>query len=252
MNNKTIEEQLFEPVPTEIMPEEAYECFKTLPATCESLSRMTNQSVYVIDYSKRAFFFVSSHPLFLCGYTPQEVKEMGYAFYKKVISPEDLQMLSEINEFGWALFDKVPPSEIPNVCFSYDFYLHHKNGSKILVNQKLVPTFVAENNTMWMALCTVSLSPRKSSGNVVFTLNNRSQYYSYDFDQKKIIEHKPPQLTKREEEVLALLMRGLTAKETAYTLCITADTVQNHRKSIIRAFGADSGTNAASLFFSRF
>ena len=252
MNNTTIEERLFKPVPSEIMPEEAYERFKTLPATCESLSRMTNQSVYVIDYSKRNFFFVSSHPLFLCGYTAQEVKEMGYAFYKKVISPEDLQMLEEINRFGWGLFHTVPPSEIPNACFSYDFYLHHKNGKKTLVNQKLTPTFITENNAPWLTLCTVSRSSRKSSGNVVYTLGNRSKYYSYDFDKKKIIKHEPPQLTAREEEVLTLLMQGLTAKETAAYLSITENTVQNHRKGITCQFKADSGTHAASIFSALF
>ncbi len=250
--DQTIKEQFFEPIYREIVPEEEYKQFKALPATCESLSRICNQSVYIIDYSKQNFFCVSSHPLFLCGYTPEEVKEMGYLFYEKVLSPEDLHMVLEINKFGWSLFEKIPPTEVPNVCFSYDFYLHHKNGTRTLINHKLVPTFLTKNNAMWLAVCTVSFSSRKSSGNVIFTLNNRLEYYTYDFITKQIVTHTIEQLSKREKEVLTLLMRGFNLVEIAQELHISTHTVRTHRQHIEQKFDVRNTTSAALMFHSSF
>ena len=43
----------------------------------EAFSRLTYKSVYIIDYYKRNFLYVSQNPLFLCGLSPEEVKEFA-------------------------------------------------------------------------------------------------------------------------------------------------------------------------------
>ena len=52
----------------------------TLVQTVEASARVTYQSVYLIDYYKHEFLYVSDNPLFLCGHTAKEVKELGYSF----------------------------------------------------------------------------------------------------------------------------------------------------------------------------
>ena len=250
--SQDIPKQLFEPIRKEFVSEEQYQRFETLPTVCDKLARLTNESIYIIDYSKQNFFFVSSHPLFLCGYTAQEVKEMGYAFYEKVLSPEDLQMILEINKFGWELFDHTPPAERTNACFSYDFYLHHRDGTKTLINHKLSPTFLTDHNNMWLAICTISLSSKKTSGNVVFTQNNTWEYYTYNFDTKQIEKYRSGKLTKREKEVVALMMRGFNTDEIAKTLLISTNTVRSHRVAIEQKFDVNNAANAIALFNSMF
>ena len=49
--------------------------------SAEAFSRSTYQSVYVIDYFNQNFLYVSPNPMFLCGLTPEEIKELGYRFY---------------------------------------------------------------------------------------------------------------------------------------------------------------------------
>ncbi|HEY5826336.1 MAG TPA: hypothetical protein VIT44_18330 [Cyclobacteriaceae bacterium] len=49
----------------------------------KSFARLTHESIYVINYEKMAFEYVSESPLFLLGYTPEEVLNMGYEFYFK-------------------------------------------------------------------------------------------------------------------------------------------------------------------------
>src|SRR5690606_33987841 len=56
----------------------------------KAFARITYKSIYIIDYQKKTFEYVADNPLFLCGYSPGEVQELGYAFYFKHVKPEDL------------------------------------------------------------------------------------------------------------------------------------------------------------------
>jgi DNA-binding CsgD family transcriptional regulator len=252
MATKPIRQQFFEPIVHQTVADYKYQKLEIIPEVCDKLSRINNQSIYIIDYAKQGFWYVSPHQLFLCGYSPDEVKRLGYLFYERVLSSEDLQMLLEINRMGWELFYKAKPSERMNFCISYDFYLHHKNGSKVLINHKLSPTFLTENGNIWLATCVVSYSPQKESGNVIFTQNNKSEYYTYDFENKEIIPHFPEKLTSREEEVFVLMIRGYNTTEIAEELCLSENTIRNHRSSIEKKMGVNTLSNAVSMFYSMF
>ena len=77
----------------------------------KAFSRTTYKSIYVIDYQKRGFEYVSDNPLFLCGHTAEEIKEMGYAFYFKYVIKSDLDLLIKINTAGFEFYDKIPMEE---------------------------------------------------------------------------------------------------------------------------------------------
>lgn len=79
----------------------------TLLQTVEAFTRVHNQSVYLIDYYKQEFLYVSDNPLFLCGHTAKEVKEMGYGFYLKHIPEDDLKILIELSNCGLKFFEKL-------------------------------------------------------------------------------------------------------------------------------------------------
>ena len=66
---------------------------------------MAYSCVYVIDYEKQAFEYVSDNPLFLCGHSAKEVKEKGYAFYYKYVAKEDLDLLARIISIGFDYFE---------------------------------------------------------------------------------------------------------------------------------------------------
>ncbi|MDR0941203.1 MAG: helix-turn-helix transcriptional regulator [Bacteroidales bacterium] len=254
MANKqvSIKQQFFAPIKHEIIPKAEYKRLAFLPDLFEKVSRVTNQSLYIIDYSKENFYFVSSHPLFLCGYTPEEVTKMGYSFYEQVLSPEDLQMLLEVNKLGWESFYKVKPTKRVYGCFSYDFYLHHKNGSKTLITHKISPIFLSKTRNIWLALCTVTLSSQKSSGNVIFTLNNMSDYYTYDFGAKQTIKYEPKLLNERERVIFALMMRGFSDTDIAKELNISYHTVRTYHKHIVQKLDVSNSTCAVVKFHTQF
>ena len=76
----------------------------TLAQTVEAFARVTYQSVYLIDYYRQEFLYVSDNPLFLCGHTAKAVKELGYSFYLEHVPEDEQKMLVELNLNSAALF----------------------------------------------------------------------------------------------------------------------------------------------------
>ncbi len=98
----------------------------------KALSRTTYNSIYVIDYQKKGFDYVSDNPLFLCGHTGDEVTEMGYLFYFKYVIKKDLDLLLKVNEVGFEFYEKIPIEDRKFHTISYDFHLKNQEGKNDL------------------------------------------------------------------------------------------------------------------------
>jgi len=198
----------------------------------EAFARTTNKSVYVIDYEKKGFEFVSDNPLFLSGYSSQEVKEMGYDFYFKQVPEEDLELLLKINTVGFDFYEKLAIEERKKYSISYDFRLKTEKGKPILINQKLTPIFLTETGKVWKAICIVSLSSEQRSGNITIHKSGSREAFKYDMDGdfwKSVLKQ---ELSDREKEILQYAIRGYSINDIAEKIYISPDTVKFHRKKL--------------------
>lgn len=199
--------------------------------TLRAVSRLTYMSMYVIDYQLKEFEYVSDNPLFLCGHTPEEVIELGYAFYFKHVSPQDLEMLIKVNEIGFNFFDRTPIADRKNYSISYDVSLMH-GKEKILVNHKLTPIFTTSEGKIWKALCLVSLSANASSGNIILSKAGAESYWELDLRTAEWHRTEKEKLTERELQILRLHAQGLPISCIANLLCVSTDTVKFHRRKL--------------------
>lgn len=210
----------------------------------KAFSRMTYQSLYVIDYQKKSFEYVSDNPLFLCGRSSEEVRELGYEFYFQYVKPEDLELLIKINEAGFEFYEKLPVEGRKQYSISYDFHIINENKNSVLIHHKLTPVFLTEEGKIWKAMCIVSLSGRSSSGNIVISKEGSDDIWKYDLSINKWIQGEKIKLSKRESEVLSLYARGLTISEIAEKIFISPDTVKFHRKKLFEKIGVSNITEA--------
>ena len=214
--------------------------------TIQAFSRVTYDSIYVIDYEKQGFEYVSDNPLFLSGYTSSEVQEMGYEFYAKTVPEEDLNLLLKINTIGFDFLDAIPIAHRKAYTIAYDFHLLSSDGKPVLINQKLTPLFLTEEGKIWKAICIVSLSKYQQAGNITIYKNDGSETFNYDLardiwdKQDKII------LSNREKEILQYAIRGYSVNEMAEKLYISPNTIKFHRKKLFDKLEVNNISEAIS------
>jgi DNA-binding CsgD family transcriptional regulator len=197
-----------------------------------AFTRTTNNSIYVIDYEKKGFEYVSDNPLFLCGHSAQAVREMGYEFYYKHVPAEDLELLLRINSAGFDFFEQIPILDRKEYTISYDFLLNTSEGKPFLINQKLTPLFLTEKGKIWKALCIVSLSANQASGNIIIHRHGSNEKYKYDLEGNFWSTMDKIELSRREKEILQYSIRGYSINEIAEKAYISPDTVKFHRRKL--------------------
>ena len=57
--------------------DEDYQRAQPYVEAARAFAQTTYQTIYIIDYHRRGFLYVSDNPLFLCGHTADEVLRMG-------------------------------------------------------------------------------------------------------------------------------------------------------------------------------
>lgn len=215
-------------------------------ATAKAFARLTYDSIYIIDYATMQFDYVSDNPLFLCGFTPGEVQQMGYEFYFRNVPEADMRLLDLINECGFDFFNKLPATERDSYYISYDFHLRNEQGKIVLINHKLTPLFLTEDGKMWKAICIVSLSTQQKAGNVCIYKQNGGLFWKLDENVRVWIKAEKPKLTDREVEVLRLYAQGFTINQIAQKLCVVPDTVKYYRRKIFESLHVKSIVEALS------
>ena len=226
-----------------ITQHELIQTFDYLEAV-KAFSRITYKSIYIIDYQTKAFEYVSDNPLFLCDHTPDEVRELGYAFYFKHVKDDDLKLLLRINEIGFNFYQSIVVEERKKYTISYDFHLVKGNKKSILINHKLTPLFLTDEGKIWKAMCIVSLSQNNSSGNIQIFKEGSDEIWRFDLSENEWIKNIKVKLTEREIEILLLHAQGLTISEIADKIYLTPDTIKFHRRKLFEKFAVQNITEA--------
>lgn len=214
-----------------VSEEDALQLHNYLEAV-KAFARLTYESIYIIDYQGMTFDYVSPNPIFLAGFTAAEVEKLGYEFYFRCVPPQDLELLTLINDLGFDFLEKVPVQERKQYSISYDFHLGNGKAKNVLINHKLTPLFLTEEGKMWKAMCAVSLSHNQTAGNVEIHKEGSLAKWRLDISKKIWVSQSKHQLNERELQVLQLYAQGLTIHQIADRLHIAVDTVKYHRRKI--------------------
>lgn len=202
--------------------------------TAEAFSQVASQSIYIIDYYKRGFLYVSDNPLFLCGHPAAQVLNMGYLFYLNNVPEKDLELLLEINEAGFKFYNAVPSPHRLEYIIEYDFHLIQPNKQLLLINHKLTPLVLDKQFNLWLALCIVSHSSNTTVGNINVRKKGDSKIFEYDLELKEWRLKSKLSLTNTQKEILRLSIQGYTMEEIGKKIHLSLSTIKFHKKNIFK------------------
>ena len=216
-----------------VISENDYKQTELVIRSMKAIARMTYKSIYVIDYYRKNFLYVSDNPIFLCGYSPDEVKDMGYKFYQNQVPPKELSMLLEINKAGFELYNATPVEERMHLFISYDFHIAD-GGHLKLINHKLTPIVLTDKGNIWLAVCIVSLSSNKEAGNIEARIDGKPDYWTYSIKDHHWEKRLDVKLNKREKEILHLSAQGLSENAIGAKTNTSLSTIKFHKKNLFK------------------
>lgn len=225
--------------------DEDYQQTNILVNAAKAFARSTHKCVYIIDFFRHNFLYVSENITHWCGQSSEKIKDHSYSFYLDYIPEQELQMLFEINEKGIEFFHEISIEERLDYTLSYDFNLI--NGRKQrLVNHHLTPMMLTKDGHIWLALCTFSMSAKTIPSDATIKKPESDSYYEYSFDKHNWLKREERTLSETERDILVLSAQGHTMNDISDILCRSIDTIKANKKSLFSKMGVRSIAEAVS------
>lgn len=205
-----------------------------------TLSQSYNINLYIIDYYKHDFLYISPTPLILNGLNFEDIKNLGYDYYQKFIPESDLNTLKEVNQIICDFLTKQPKEDRSKYTFSYNFHLVNERKSQILVHQKFTPLALSANGNIWLGLYILSLSSRSSLKEVLAIEKDTQQEYEYLWSVRRWKQRERITLSTCDRDILRLSALGYSNKEIGERICMDVNTVKAHKKSLFAMMKVNS------------
>lgn len=100
---------------------------------------------------------------------------------------------------------------------------------------------------VWLALCTVSLSPHKDAGHIEFFQFHTGEKREYSLEAHRWKSRETITLKPEEKQILTLSAQGYTMKEIAEKMLRSFDTVKFYRRQIFEKLDVQNITEALAL-----
>ncbi len=212
--------------------------------------------VTITNYQDGSCAYVSPTFKDVSGHDPADLKDGGMNWLVNHIHPEDRQQFKINFTEGFLFLINTPADQKTNCSFNLTARLIHKKGYPIWVYQQCRPVaFDAEGKPLYSLNIMTDLTHvmpgdsqpcwsvfEQHTGNRPNLLGG-----SCGADLSWLFGSAVSPLTKRETQILQLFMKGVSGKQVADRLRVSANTVHSHRKSIIRKAGAKNMTEAISI-----
>ena len=190
-----------------------------------------------------SFYFIINHHTVNTDFVSEEIEEvLGYhhsefdiAFLSTIIHPEERSWFLGIGNRTIEFFSKLPVGKLMKYKVRYDIRMKKKDGEYA---RMLYQGILLEHDHKGRFLRTLNMlsdiTYLKQEGKPVLSFIGMNGEVSYlDVESKNIFVENKDDLTKREKEVLMLLMEGRLSKEISQILKISKQTVDTHRKNML-------------------
>lgn len=195
---------------------------------------------FIIDVKTLSFDFMSNGIQKVLGYAPEEV---SLASMLPLIHPDDYPYFVKFEEKVMQFFSGLGPEQVFNYKVRYDYRLKSKSGKYVRVLHQAVTAETDENGSI---LKTIDLHTDISDLKIVsepvlsfIGLNGAPSFESIRINDD--IGHPDvagTRLTSREQEILRKIIDGKTSQEIASDFFISKDTVDTHRRNMLKKCNA--------------
>lgn len=223
------------------VPQERYLSIDAYVQSAEAFSRNMFRPVFLFDVFKKSILYESSHSSHLIADCAAVFAPSGEGM--SFLAAEDMSQLGTILEKAYDLFLTFPYEERDKLIFTFSLRTFC-NGREKIVHHRLSPLALTDDGDLWLVLCTMYFSARKSQGYYVMKLYNENEYMQYNLEKDRWYHKEGIVLSFEEKEILLLSSQGYTMKEIASTFKKSVDTIKMLKRAMFAKLGVNSITEA--------
>jgi DNA-binding CsgD family transcriptional regulator/CRISPR/Cas system-associated endoribonuclease Cas2 len=214
--------------------EEDYEKISEEVDNVKRLANLENRSISIYDLNKKAFLLKVDKHISLLGYTDEEKIDINnVSSYHAMVHSNDLPFLYDSEIKMYRYLNSIEGVGKKDYKLVYDYRVRCKNGSYLRFLHQIALLELDKSYNSWLLLIIsdvissypIDERPRRF---LINTKNNRVYLFNEEAGIKNYL------ITKREKEIVDLVVQGLDSKEIADNLCISSSTVNNHRQHILQ------------------
>ena len=195
---------------------------------------LSHSCLFTVDVFKNLYDFASSGFSDLFGYKPEWLNsiEKHGDFFEEMVHPDDLEKLIKMQIGHSHFIYSLDPQNRNDYSNTYKFRM--RNSQKQYMNVMSRQRVIQEdaNGKAWIILGEVNILPDQRQLEDVQGITVNLKTGQIIGPHHKINNN--TSLSDREIEILRLVQSGYLSKEIAVRFCLSLNTVNNHRKNILR------------------
>ncbi|MEO8935005.1 MAG: helix-turn-helix transcriptional regulator [Xanthomarina sp.] len=197
----------------------------------------------VTNTQKLTFEFISKNMTSCIGFDKDVLLKEGMHYFWNLIHPEDIELwLQSLNDLMVYTLSDVPINLRHRMCYTWNYRLKNAEGIYVNIIQNTTPLQFDSEMKPIVGLAHYTVLDGEIEIPIIGTaklLNENNTYettYFNNFSQK----HLGSGLSNRERDVIRLLTVKKTSKEIAESLNISPNTVDTHRRNILKKLNISS------------
>jgi len=194
---------------------------------------------YIFNFQNYTFDLLSNEVESILGYPPSD---FDLQFFMDKMHPDDRPWFLNFENKVVEFLATLPLEKLTKYKARYDFRLRKKDGSYIrILHQVMIIEYDETGRILRTMGVHTDISHLKMSGNPVCSIigmDGEPSYHNIAVDN--VFTVSKAVLSKREKQVLCLMIEGNLSKEISELLHISKLTVDKHRKNMIKKGGVNN------------
>jgi len=203
-----------------------------------------NSTFFCITNTQDLSFEYISKNLYAClGIDREDLKAKGMRYLWSKMHPDDLEVwLKTLNELMDFTLKEVAIEDRSKMNYTWNYRLKNGKGDYVNIVQNTTPLEFDNENKPIIGLAHYTVLSSNIEMQICASaklLNDRNEYetvYYNNFSQKLLSDG----ISKRERDIVRLLVLNYSSKEIAEKLGITPNTVDTHRRNILKKLNLSS------------
>ncbi|MBD0830761.1 helix-turn-helix domain-containing protein [Aestuariibaculum sediminum] len=230
------------------------EVFKTYdhPSLADHVQKIVELDTYlpysstfycITNTSDLTFEYVSRNMPACLGLDKSLFEKQGMRYFWSRMHPDDVEpWLQALNSLMTFTLNEIDVCDRSKVNYTWNYRLKNGEGKYVNIVQNTTPIHFDETDKPIIGLAHYTVLAPEIQMNVCGTakvLNDNNEYetvYFNNFSQKLLNDN----VSNRERDVIRLLVLNYTSKKIAEKLNISSNTVDTHRRNILKKFNVSS------------